>query len=235
MYIELIGVTGTGKSTFFNVLEKKLKQNDINIFTSYDYFLLKFGIKISQPLIRTLAVDFFAFFWFFYSVIFDFKIYKFVCIILIKYDSSLYFKINGFRNFVKKYMLHKHIINSSIAPKTLIVADEGIIQQIHSLFVHPNCLINFTEIDQYVSFFKLPESLFYFEAEKNILISRVQARGHQRINVLSSEHPRILIENGKVVYNYLSELEAIKKVVINLINNKEKNNTIERIVNFLND
>ncbi|MFT4683532.1 MAG: thymidylate kinase [Patiriisocius sp.] len=234
MYIELIGVTGTGKSTFLNLLEKRLKQYDINIFTSYDYFLLKFGIKVSHPLIKTLFVDFFAFFWFFYSLILNFKFYKFVFRILMKYNSSLYFKINGFRNFVKKHMLHQYVNNSNIALRTLIVADEGIIQQTHSLFVHPNCLINFTEIDQYVLFFKLPENLFYFEAEKETLINRMQARGHQRINVSSSEDSKSLIENGKVVYKYLSELEAVKKVVINLTNDKEKNNAIEKIVNFYN-
>jgi len=168
MYIELIGVTGSGKSTFLNRLENILDQNDINVYSSYDYFLRKFGIKISQPLIRTLTIDIFAFFWFFYSLVFDFRIYKYVCRILIKYDSSIFFKINGFRNFVKKYMLHKYVIDSGIKPKTLIVADEGIIQQIHSLFVHPNSLINFAEIDRYVAFFELPDRLFYFEAEKNI-------------------------------------------------------------------
>jgi len=60
-------------------------------------------------------------------------------------------------------------------------------------------------------------------------------RGHQRIEASSYEHSRNLIENGKVVYNYLAELNAIKKVVINLSNEKEKNSTIERMVNSLND
>lgn len=232
MYIELIGVTGTGKSTFLNVLKKKLQQNDINIFTSYDYFLLKFGIKISQPLIKTLVIDFFAFFWFFYSLILNFRVYKYVFKILFSYDSSIYFKINGFRNFIKKYMLHRYVLNSNMNPRTMIVADEGIIQQIHTFFVHPNCLIDFNEIDQYVSLFKLPQKLFYFQASENSLINRIQSRGHQRINVTSLKDSKSLIENGKVVYKYLSDLEVVKKVVINLTNDENKNNVIEKIINI---
>ena len=229
IYIELIGITGVGKSTYLKKLIKKLKTTNKKIFTSYDYFLFNFGINISNHLIKTLLIDFFAFFWLICTFYKEFKVYRFIINILLKCNGGLFFKLNVLRNFTKKFMLHRFIINSD-ATDTIIVADEGMIQQVHAFFVHPENNCNLKEIELYLSHFKIPDRLYLLDIDKETLINRIQKRGHQRINVNCLQECRNFINCGKIVYNHIFKLCSKN----NIIKLNSKNDRIDSINNITN-
>jgi len=74
-----------------------------------------------------------------------------------------------------------HLIVNQAPADRLILADEGLVQAVHYLFVYLNEEPDYRTLERYLALIPLPDLVLYYRQPKALLVERTMRRGHKRI------------------------------------------------------
>ena len=197
MIVEFSGVPGSGKSTVVQKIKDERIFLQKAIFVDNKFSFLK---------------DMFYIFYFLY--IFQPQ-YKKLFSLIHRSDNSFLHKINLLRNVIKK--ISRYFFYSR--KKEIYIFDEGVSHIIFNIFVDSSFkTIDKKEIEEVLELLPLPNLLICIEADKEIVLQRLESRGHKRINF----DDKVKVENFvtktfdtyKVLKDYLG-----KKINVIIIKN----------------
>ena len=182
MHIELIGSTSAGKTTLAKKMVEAGRISGIYISLSDDFMLeqLHFG-WVRNDFIRRRLVEVAAFAICLTRLAKYDEFLRFVVREGKSHPGSWFYKTNRIRNVIRKIGIFE-FISLRRGPRQVVLADnEGILQGVHNLFVHPNSQADLHKIAAYVELVPMPDAVLYLQQEEEILISRTLGRGHARV------------------------------------------------------
>jgi hypothetical protein len=173
MHIELIGSTSAGKTTLAKKMVEAGKKCGVDISLSDDCMLEKLHLSwIRNDFTRRRLVELVAFAICFTRLAQYKDFFGFVFREGKAAPGSWYYKLNRIRNVIRKIGIFE-FISLRRGPRQVVLADnEGILQGVHNLFVHPNSQADLHKIAAYVELAPMPDAVLYLQQEEEILISR---------------------------------------------------------------
>ena len=193
MIVEFSGVPGSGKSTVIQKIKDESIFPQKSVFIDNNFSFLK---------------DTFFIFYFFY--IFQFQ-YKKLFSLIYHSENSFLQKMNLLRNVIKK--ISRYFFYNR--KKEIYLFDEGVSHIVFNIFVDSSFKgIDKKEIEEVLQLLPLPNLLICIEADKEIVLQRLEYRGHKRINF----DDKVKVENfvTKTFYTY-EVLKAYVEKNINVI------------------
>jgi hypothetical protein len=91
----------------------------------------------------------------------------------------------------------------------LVIADEGVLHQAHSLFVHPERDPDWGEVREFAALATVPAALLVVRTPVPILVARLLERGHQRMKERNPDKVAIFVSRAQRV------LECVANEVVN--------------------
>lgn len=204
MHIELIGSTSAGKTTLAKKMVAAGKKSGIDITLSDDFMLEQLKLSwVRNEFIRRRLVEVAAFT---ICLIYIAKHKDFFWFVLregISSPGSWFYKINRIRNVLRKIGIFEFISLRRGSRQIVLADNEGILQGIHNLFVHPNSQTDLHKIATYVELVPLPDAVLYLQQKEDILVSRTLARGHARVIGNSPDEVANFIRQAVAVFDEL--------------------------------
>lgn len=218
MQIELIGCTSAGKSTFTEALIASGSNHGCSVQTSYDYVLKRYGLAwLSPRSIRMLALNGIALVGALIGYSRRPQLFRLIISILYNLPSTISWRERLKIARITSRNLGIHLIVEQAPNDHLILADEGMVQVVHYLFVHLHQRPNFATIDRYLALIPLPELVLYYQQPETVLVERTTRRGHKRIPTQTPGAVEQFIEHAYRVFEHVAASPRIRKrrVILN--------------------
>ena len=177
MIIEITGVPGSGKSSIWRILEKKINKTKFvlgynNIFNEIQ--LLVFYLYNHENNNR----------------------YNFIFSMILKSNNTLYHKLNIVRNVIKKIAIYSKYKDK----KKLYIFDEGVSHLPFNVFVDSSKKnTSNIEISNFINRIPTPDLLLLINAGKKETTTRLKDRGHKRIDLSNDEKREVFISKSFIV------------------------------------
>jgi deoxyadenosine/deoxycytidine kinase len=120
-----------------------------------------------------------------------------------------WFKLNVLRNMAKQMGIYA-MLRGRASPGEIILMDEGLVHQAHSLFVHPNHAPRRQELLQFVQEVPPPDLLVLVEGPSSEVLSRTLQRGHPRVPGAPVAEVDTFLKQAHDVFAHLVELAACR-------------------------
>jgi hypothetical protein len=203
MIVEFIGITGSGKSIIVEEVISGLKGLGVNVSSSYAYFLSSHKLGwIKNAKLSSIATDLLSLPYVFLSLKKYHRLISFAAKIVYRDADSFIYATNVMRNVLKRIGVYEFLARRN-NPDKLFITDEGIVQQVHGLFVHLRSHPRDKEIACFSDLVPQPDMVIYMFSPKKRLTERTHYRGHQRIRELTEETIDRFIENALYAFSAL--------------------------------
>jgi AAA domain len=220
LLVELIGSTGAGKSTVTAHLLEMLGREGRHAVTSDQFVLRYYGLGLdsfNRQSLRSLLVDLLVFPWFLRFAIGHLRLCCFMVKIARRDIELTWFRLNVLRNIAKQMGLYE-LLRRRVSADQVVVLDEGLVHQAHSLFVHPTHAPRPEELMRFVRDIPPPDLLVLVEAPKMDVIRRTVERGHPRVPGARIVEVGTFIERAQEVFAQLTELAAARVETVRICN-----------------
>ncbi len=218
MQIEIIGATGAGKSTLIKNIIRTNQGGIQSVLTSYDFVLQHFGLgwvrqhKVRMLLLNLLAVTYSMLHWRKYQ-----SLLRFCHTFLRQLPPSV---AHVDRRKIARIVLRNigiyEIVSRYTNQRQVIIADEGILQIAHYLFVHLGTKPDLVALTTFVQIAPLPEVAVYLHSPIALLVERTLRRGHHRIAEPSPEKVARFITNAVTVFDHIIQLALVQPHAIHI-------------------
>ncbi len=183
MIVELIGSTGVGKSTVANRLLERLAEQQQPALSSEQFVLRCYGLRLrwlrSRPLLSVL-LDLLTFPWFIRFAARHTQLCWFMAGVAWRDLEPPLFRLNVLRNMAKQMGTHE-LVRRNASPGDVVILDEGMVHQAHSLFVHPTHGPRPAELAWFLAEVPLPDLLVLVDGPTAAVVRRTLERGHPRL------------------------------------------------------
>lgn len=216
MQIELIGCTGTGKSTLANRILQACQEQNLNVVDGDDFVLQLARIGwIQSYYVRTLFVDLFTLFACLFTWRKNRTIYLLTLKIVFRLPSSfsMFKKLNMIRNTLKKIGVHEIVANYA-SDQQVVLLDEGTLQIAHYLFVHISGGPKQADFETFIREIPRPDVIIYLMQDEATLVERTLIKGHKRIPTGSRMHTKRFIKSTVATFDKLVCDQALMKRLI---------------------
>jgi hypothetical protein len=208
--VELTGSTGAGKSSLATRLMQRLAERGVPAVTSDQFVCRCYGLHLQWvrwPVVMSLMVDLLAAPWCLRFVFRQPALCWFMARIVWRDLESPLFRLNVVRNIAKRLgtleMLARHQCSDEI-----VLLDEGLVHQAHSLFVHPSRQPRPEEVARFVHAIPMPDLLVLVEGSTCDLVQRTVRRGHPRLGGDRALQVRPFIQQAQAVLRRVAGLAA---------------------------
>jgi thymidylate kinase len=210
MLVELTGSTGAGKSTLTAQLLAALQASGYRALTAEQFVLRHFGLPLDRLTWRpalSLLLDLLAFPSFLRFALRHRQLGRLMLTVVWRDAQPLAFKLNVLRN-IAKHMGTTELLRRHGHTGEIVLLDEGLVHQAHSLFVHPNAEPRPVEVARFVADVPLPDLLVLVEAQRSDLVERTLRRGHPRVPRASAAEMTRFIDRAQRVLRSVVEQAA---------------------------
>jgi thymidylate kinase len=210
MLVELIGSTGAGKSTLTAQLLELLEAGGYDALTGEQFVLRGLGLPVDRLPWRpgvSLLLDLLTFPWFLRFASSHRQLSRSMFTIAWRDAEPLSFKLNVLRN-IAKHMGTAELLRRRGPTQEIILLDEGLVHQAHSLFVHPDADPRPMEVAQFLAEVPMPDLLVLVEAQHRDLVARALARGHPRVPHASAADITRFADRAQSVFRSVVEQAA---------------------------
>jgi hypothetical protein len=208
--VELTGSTGVGKSTLAGRLLERLVERGQPAVSSEMFVARCYGLQLGRlrwPVARSVLIDVLAFPWFVRFVLRRPGWCWFMVRIIWRDSDSLLFRLNVLRNIAKRLGAHELLQRRGCAGE-VVIADEGMVHQAHSLFVHPQTAPRPQELARFVADVPVPDLLVLVEGPTPEVVRRTAQRGHQRLPGAQIAQAGPFVERAQAVLRCVVELAS---------------------------
>lgn len=217
MQLELLGCTSAGKSTLSRKIVQACHEQGIDVILCEDFVLKQVWLdRIKNHLPRTLLVNLLSLFACLMTWRNNHKIYVFAAKHLFQLPIAFIDKLNLLRNVLRKIGTYE-IIRRRSAGQQIILADEGVLQAAHHLFVHDFVPVEAEHLATFTRLIPFPDVVVYLKQPESLLIERTMKRGHQRIPDRSYNNVARFIKQAVVMFDKLVQYPAVENKLL-LIN-----------------
>jgi hypothetical protein len=210
MVVELTGSTGVGKSTLAGRLLERLVERGQPAVSSDVFVARCYGLQLGRlrwPVARSVLVDVLTFPWFVRCALRRPGWCWFMVRIIWRDSDSLLFRLNVLRNIAKHLGAHELLQRRGCAGE-VVIADEGMVHQAHSLFVHPQTAPRPRELARFVADVPVPDLLVLVEGPTSEVVRRTAQRGHQRLPGAQIAQVGPFVERAQAVLRCVVELAS---------------------------
>jgi hypothetical protein len=235
MIVELIGSTGAGKSSVAGRLQSLSAVHQTKALLAEQFVLQCYGLRVGwlrSRGARSLVIDVLSFPWFVRFAARRPRFCWFVVVTVYRGVELPLFSLNVLRNIIKQMGMHELLTQRSHAGD-LILLDEGLVHQAHSLFVHPNAARWSSELERFVAEVPLPDLLVLVEAPTAEVVRRTLQRGHPRL-----PGPRValtgqFVERAERVFREVARLAARRTAIRVVRNDRLASASVDRSLDDL--
>ncbi len=245
--VEVTGVTGSGKTSFINEVDRLSSQcdykiaivNEYGIYSNYSssihsqYFLKNINKSTSKT--RSLIIDIIII-----PHLFNLKSIKLILFVLQNIFLSpdkFFSKLNILRNSLKRIGLY-NILNK-MKPKSeldCIFLDEGILHLAHNIFINDFKKPSLKSLSEFLSKVPLYDFTMLIKADKNMLVSVLSKRRHKRVKK-DRDSKNNYISNAITVFNHIESDPRLNENLIKIKRNNLKsvddlNSLLKKILNI---
>jgi thymidylate kinase len=210
MVVELTGSTGVGKSTLAARLLERLAERGVRAIASDQFVCQCYGLRLQWvrwPVVMSVIVDVLTAPW---CLLFLLR-QPGLCWLLIRIAwrdlESPLFRLNVLRNIAKRLGTHEMLARHRTGDEVVLV-DEGLVHQAHSLFVHPSAEPRPDELARFVGEIPMPDLLVLVEGPTCELVERTLRRGHPRLSDGRIAQVRPFIERAQTVLRRVARMAA---------------------------
>ncbi len=220
MLVEIIGCTSAGKTTLARKMVHQGVQQGLDVILGDDLVLQKLRLPwVKNEFLRRRIFEIFST----YTCLMHWSKYSTFCRFVFNAamlsPGSFFYRINLFRNAIRKIGIHEAIRNSGWESKIVLVDNDGMIQTAHNLFVHNNGELN-GNLSGFVESAPSPDLIAYLQQPESILFERTLRRGHPRMRVRSQDIVRNFVRQAVMIFEELKEIPQIAARLL-VINGKE--------------
>ena len=218
MIVEFIGVTGSGKSVIVSEAVASIKKQNVNVFLSYKYFLDAHKLGwIKKEKLSSMVIDILTFPRMICSIGRYYDLLIFASKVVFRDADSILYAINVLRNLSKRIVVFEFLKKRN-KDDVVFIIDEGIIQQLHGVFVHIVNEPDKEEIDKFSNLINLPDLVVYVTSPRKKLIERIRYRGHQRVKLLSEINMNNFIEHALFAFSEILRKPRLSKILFKVEN-----------------
>lgn len=218
MQIEIIGATGAGKSTLIKRIVDSNRQQVQEPLTSYDFVLQHFGVawvrshKLRMLLLNLLALTYCLVHWRKYQPLLHF------CRTFLQQLPPTVAQIDRLKlaRIVLRNIGIDEIVRRYSSQRQLVIADEGILQIAHYLFVHLGIEPDLAAVARFMQIAPLPDVIVYLQPPLAVLVDRTVRRGHHRIAVHVPEAVTRFIGHAVTVFDYVAHLPNVQQHLLQI-------------------
>jgi len=217
MVIEIIGCTGSGKSTQSRSIVESCHEQGVDIFLGEDFVLRQVRLNwIKSRLPRKFAVNLLGLFACLITWRSHLEFYLFATRLLFQLPIARLDKLNLLRNVLKKVGTNE-IIRFRSTDRQIILVDEGVLHAAHHLFVHSSVQVSEEHLAIFARLIPFPDAIVYLRQPESLLIDRTLKRGHQRIPDHSYSDAVRFIHQAVTMFEKLVQYPAVESKLL-LIN-----------------
>jgi hypothetical protein len=207
MIVELIGSTGVGKTTVANGLMELLTEQRRLALSSEQFVLRCYGLRVGwlgwRPA-RSLLVDLLTFPWFLQFAVRHPRLCQFMAGVAWRDIELPVFRLNVLRNMAKQ-MGTFELLRRRASPDEVVIVDEGLVHQVHSLFVHPTHGPRPVELARFLAQVPLPDLLVLVDGPTPEVVRRTVERGHPRLPGSRIVLAEQLVERAQGIFRQVTE------------------------------
>jgi hypothetical protein len=214
MQLELIGCTSAGKSTLSRSIFHACYEQGVDIVLCEDFVLKQVRLDwIKSHLPRTLLVNLLAIIACVLTWRTNLEFYVFAAKHLLQLPIVFIDKLNLFRNVLRKIGTYE-IIRHRNVKQQIVLADEGILQAAHHLFVHDFVQVKAEHLATFTRLIPFPDVIVYLRQPESLLIDRTMQRGHQRIPDCSHGNVVRFIRQAVAMFDKLIQIPAVESKLL---------------------
>jgi hypothetical protein len=220
MIVELIGSTGAGKSRVVGRLQSLLGAQQARAVLGEQFILQYYGLRLEWLRSRvalSLIIDVLSIPWFVRFALRRPRFCWFMAVTLCRGIELPLFSLNVLRNIIKQMGMYE-LLTTRASVGDLILLDEGLTHQAHSLFVHPSAAPSSSELERFVAEVPLPDLLVLVEAPTEEVIRRTLQRGHPRLPGNMASLTGRFVERAQRVFREVARLAA-RRTAISVVRN----------------
>jgi hypothetical protein len=235
--IEIIGCTSAGKSTLIKQIVDASRNQAIPLSTSYDFILNQFGCGwIQNHKLRMSLLNLFTLWaclvsWHQYRALLHFI---FNVIRHLPASIGLIGKVKIARIACRNIGIDS-ILRHSNSVQQIVLADEGILQIAHYLFVHVAIAPNLDELSQFLEVARSPDAVLYLQQPEFVLLERVNRRGHHRIPAHIPMAAEDFIRHAIDLFEHMAQHPKVQSRAIVIAGQNNNNQEIHPQEFHLND
>jgi hypothetical protein len=210
--IEVIGCTSAGKSTLIRQMLVASRGQKIPVATSYDFVLNQFGVGwIQNHKLRMLLLNLFTLL----ACLVSWHRYR----RLIHFATEVVWRLPASMGVISKAKIFRivcrnigidRILRDANSVQQIVLADEGILQIAHYLFVHVDVEPNLDELTEFLQIAPLPDGVLYLQQPISVLLERVNRRGHHRVPAHISTAAEAFIQHAVVIFDHMAHALSLQ-------------------------
>ncbi len=216
MKIEIIGCTGTGKSTLMNNVVDFQYGKQTEIISGNDFVLRQTHLSwLSHRTFQSIAINIIGLFWCFHARLKYQRLLDFAFRYLQQLSPSITFRerLKISRIMARNIGIHEFIESRDTA-KLIVVIDEGTLHIAHYLFVHESIEPDLKQLQRFVELVPCVDVVVHLRSSIDTLIERTQVRGHKRITEGSAASIKSFIEHAITTFNFLESSPEISQKML---------------------
>lgn len=222
LFVELIGATGTGKTTLATALAEYLRAEGFRVLEGHEAILGCYGLAcVPGPKRRSALVHPFALAEFCrYAGTREGSRLARLAVRLIARDGGGPWVAAGLlRNVVKRIGCHQLLdrLRGRLRPCDFVVWDEGVVHAAHNLFVHADRPPRRGDIDRFCELVPRPDVLVWVTAPPAQSAAVIRERGHPRVG-RSAEAARAFAEHAHATFEMLASVPRLRGLVYRVDN-----------------
>jgi hypothetical protein len=207
MIVELIGCTGVGKTTVANRLLERLMERRRPVLSSEEFVLRCYGLRLGwlrwRPA-RSLLVDLLTFPWFVLFAARHARLCQFMAGVAWRDIELPLFRLNVLRNIAKQMGIHELLCRRA-SPGEVVILDEGMVHQAHSIFIHPTHGPRPLELARFLAEVPMPDVLVLVDGPTAEVVRRTVERGHPRLPGSRIVLAEQLVGRAQNVFRHVTE------------------------------
>jgi len=211
MQIELIGCTGTGKSTLAQRILRDFRAHGIPVLPSEEFLLRHIGAAwVSRRVVRTLLVDMVALAGWLMTWRKNLRFSLFALRAVGRLPVGRLEKLNLVRHVLRKVGVYE-LIRRNDSGRQVVVVDEGTLHVVHNIFVHAAAGACVADIPTFARLAPMPDVAVYVRHDDRVLVARTLQRGHRRIPGRSPAHTARFVARAVEAFETLIQQAAVKQ------------------------
>ena len=223
MLVEIMGITGSGKSTLIS----KLRELNDSCQTGYNIG------GSSTGLIRTLYRDIILSV---YYLIYQKSVLRTTYVVFyesMKREDAVYMRLNLIRNFITKQgEAHKSKLRNGIG--AVYISDEGPLHSLSNIFCHYECVPNIQTLESIQENILIPDVIIKLYVDQEVMLNRTHSRDDPPWPDLGKAQWENMHENMEIIaqhfFNYVMIHNPKTKIITVNGANYDENNVFSEII-----
>ncbi len=216
MQIEFIGCTSSGKSTLIQNIVQTTDGQTGQPITSYDFVLAHFGLGwVTHHKVRMALLNIFTLLACLATLRRHRELLRLTLNVLRDLPSAVPWidKVKVTRLVCRNIGIYE-IVGRYSTDEQIVLADEGMLQIAHYLFVHLAAAPDMKMVSAFVSMTPLPDAVIYLRQPDEVLINRTRARGHHRVPDNSLAGVACFIQRAAAVFEHIAQASVVQDRII---------------------